>query len=89
MNMAYSYEAERDKLFTDEGQRLFIEMRDTTFRLMEEAGAARMDKMMAGLAGDAWTMLACADRMVEIGDIKEITPSVGVAGQHRVFVRNY
>ena len=29
--------------------------------------------------------LACVDRLVELGEIKEITNG-GVAGQHRVFI---
>jgi hypothetical protein len=84
--MSYSYEAEKANLFTDEGQRMFIKMRDTTFRLLRDAGAVKMSSMMSGVTGDSWTMLACADRMVELGDIVEITPKT-VAGQDRVFVR--
>jgi hypothetical protein len=76
----------RDRLFTDEGQRMFLKCRDTTQRLLDTAGAARMDKMIAGLTGDSWLMLACADRMIELGELAEISPP-GSAGQYRIFVR--
>ena len=84
--MSYAYENEKSKLFDDEGQRMFIKMRDTTFGLLREAGAVKMSSLMRGLTGDTWTMLACADRMIELGDLTEITPET-VAGQDRVFVR--
>jgi hypothetical protein len=84
--VSYNYQAEREKLFTEDGQRMFLKFRDTTNRLLQEAGAARMDKMIAGLTGDIWLMLACADWMVELGEIVEISPP-NSAGQHRVFLK--
>jgi hypothetical protein len=35
--------------------------------------------------GDSWTMLACVDRLVELGEIREIVQA-DVPGQYRVFV---
>lgn len=84
--MSYRYEEQREQLFTDDGQRTFLKFRDMTNHLLKEAGAARMDCMMSGLSGDTWMMLACADRMVELGEIVEISPP-NSAGQHRIFVR--
>ncbi|MFT6496232.1 MAG: hypothetical protein ACJA2A_002018 [Cycloclasticus pugetii] len=31
-------------------------------------------------------MLACVDRLVELGEIKELTKDMKVAGQHRVYI---
>lgn len=84
--MSYNYAEQREQLFTDDGQKMFLKMRDNTDRLLTAAGAVRMDKMMAGLTGSSWMMLACADRMVELGEIVEISPP-NAAGQHRVFTR--
>lgn len=83
----YCYQTEREKLFTEEGQNILLKIRDNVKRLIEEAGAVRFIEGTNGCCGDSWTMLACFDRMVEIGDIREITGS-NVAGQHRVFVSN-
>jgi len=80
----YNYQTERQSLFTEEGQIMFLRIRDKTQQLLKTSGAARAQEMMVG-TGDSWKMLACLDRMVELREIREITAS-GVAGQHRVFV---
>lgn len=84
--MSYNYQTQRANLFTEEGQRMFLKFRDNTNKLLGSAGAVRMDKMMAGLTGDSWDMLACGDRMVELGELVEISPSNSV-GQYRIFTR--
>lgn len=83
--MSYDYQEQRPRLFTDEGQRMFLKMRDTTRNLIRKAGVARMDKMMAGLTGVVWDMMACADRMVELGELHEIPNPLSTAGQYRLF----
>ena len=83
----YHYEAERSKLFTDEGQQLFLKIRDRVNVLLAEAGAVRQQEAVNGSAGDSWTMLACLDRMVELGELRELT-GPKAPGQHRVFVRD-
>jgi hypothetical protein len=82
----YVYQELRDKLFTDEGQRTFLQIRDRVKRILAMAGAVRMSEAIAGTTGDSWTMLACVDRLVELGEIREITQKGEVAGQYRVFV---
>lgn len=80
----YKYETEKSKLFTEEGQITFLKVRDHTHRLVAEAGAVRMDKAVNVACGDAWLLLACVDRMVELGELEEVTTQG--FGQHRVFV---
>ena len=84
----YNYEKEKPFLFTDEGQRMFLKVRDKTQSLMKLAGCARSQEMISGNTGSSWSMLACVDRMVELKEIREITNRNIVAGQHRVFVSN-
>jgi hypothetical protein len=84
--MSYDYLAERPKLFTEDGQVMFLKIRDNTKRLLTQAGAVRCQEATSGTAGDSWMMLACVDRLVELGELREITRDQGVAGQHRVFV---
>ena len=79
----YEYQTERSKLFTAEGQRLFLKIRDQVFILLEHAGAVRMQEAIAGES--SWEALACVDRLVELGRLREITER-GVPGQYRVFV---
>lgn len=83
--MGYEYLLKREQLFSDEGSRLFTNVRDNVKRLLEESGAVRMQEAISGNTGDSWLMLACMDRMVELGELRELTQNV--PGQHRVFVR--
>ena len=84
--MPYNYADERANLFTDDGQKMLLAVRDKTFGLLRIAGACRSQEMTAGLSGNSWTMLACVDRLVELGDIREVTDPKKTWGQHRVFV---
>lgn len=81
--MSYEYEKEKSALFTDAGQRSFIKVRDKAFEFLKIAGAFSSNKIIG--IGDPWFYLACLDRMVELGDIVEITGS-NRRGQDRVFV---
>lgn len=81
----YNYQSERAAIFTEDGQKMFLSIRDNVQRLLKTAGAVRMQEAIAGQTGSSWQMLACVDRLVELNEIREIT-APGVAGQWRVFV---
>ena len=68
----YNYQQVKPLLFSDEGQRLFLKCRDRVKDLLKASGAVRMEEAIKTLSGDSWTMLACLDRMVELGEIREI-----------------
>ena len=83
----YRYEDEREKLFTDEGQRMLLKVRDFVDKTLAVAGAVRMQEAVSAAgSGSSWAMLACVDRLAELGEIREISQG-HVVGQHRVFVR--
>jgi hypothetical protein len=82
----YNYETEKKEIFTEDGQVMFLKIRDNVNDLLKKAGAVRMQEAIAKTTGSSWTMLACVDRMVELGELREITAN-GIAGQHRVFTR--
>jgi hypothetical protein len=86
--MSYNYASQRANLFTEEGLKLFTAWRDRAYELLEEAGAFRWGTLSLppGIgAADTWDMLACADLMIERGELREVTNG-NVAGQDRVFV---
>jgi len=85
MSENYQYNDIKPRLFTDEGQRLFLAIRDRTNDLLKQAGAARCHEMISGSLGELWDMLACVDRMIELKEIREVTTGE-VMWQHRVFV---
>ena len=81
----YNYKEEKENILTDEGQRDFLKVRDHVHKVLELAGSIRMDKAIGVLdCGINWTMMACVDRLVELGEIKEIKYDHRV-GQHRIF----
>ncbi len=82
----YEYSKLKEKVFTERGQEMFLEIRDNTKSLLKSSGAVRMQEAIKGTSGDSWLMLACVDRMVELEELKELT-SDDVIGQNRVFVR--
>lgn len=83
--MSYNYSEQRKELFTESGQILFLRIRDKVQELLLLAGAFRMQEVLAG--GNGWEILACVDRLVELGEIKEIE-QVDCAAQQRIFVKD-
>lgn len=83
----YDYQTERPRVFTEEGQVMFLKIRDRAQSLLKTAGAARLGEIINGCTGDSWQMLACVDRLVELGELRELTQGMDVARQDRVFVK--
>ena len=82
----YNYQTEKQNLLTDEGQRTLIKVRDHVLKTLKISGAMTMGAAMdAADSGDSWIMMAYVDRLVELGDIREIKQGE-VAGQYRIFV---
>ena len=84
--MSYDYQKERERLFTDDGQRTFLKIRDHVKYLLKTAGAFRLGEAVATTTGDSWQHIACLDRLVELGEIVELKRECGeVWAQYRVF----
>lgn len=83
--MSYDYAEMRPAVFTEDGQVVFLKIRDRAKALTAEAGAATLEKIIQGVSGDTWVMLACVDRLVELGELREVIQAGPVAGRHRVF----
>jgi hypothetical protein len=83
--MSYKYEDIKPMIFSEDGQNMFLRIRDHITDILSVAGAIRMQEAISVATGDSWQMLACVDRMVEIGELREVT-GIGVPGQYRVFV---
>ncbi len=67
--MSYDYATERPGLFTEEGQEMFIKIRDKVKSLLKTSGAFRGVEAFGGVCGDNWAQQACLDRMIEMGEI--------------------
>jgi len=84
----YDYEVEKAELFTEAGQVMFLAIRDKVHKLLKTAGAFRLQEAIANQSGSGWQMLACIDRLIELGEITEITPS-STAGQYQVYIARH
>lgn len=83
----YSYYKTKSALFTEEIQSRFLQIRDRAHKLLDTSGAASMSLILAGVDGDNWENMACVDRLVELGELREISYGE-VAYQNRIFVKN-
>ena len=85
--MGYEYKVERPSVFTEEGVRNLLHVRDQAFAAIKIAGVVNMQKAVTGLTGSSWEHLALVDFLVEIGDLHEVRQAQASAGQYRLFTR--
>ena len=80
------YNELKSTVLTDEGQRRFLKVRDAAHKLLGQSGAVRLGELLtaANISGDSWEMLACVDRLVELGELKEVY--YGGATQYKVYI---
>ena len=84
--MSYNYNDFRNDVFKEENQQMFLSIKDKALELINIAGCARMQEIIRGQTGDSWVMLACVDRLVEMGFLKEVGYD-HLAGQYRIFTK--
>lgn len=83
----YNYKDERMNLFTDEGQKLLLKVRDKAQSLLKTSGAFRMTEVLQGIGGDSsFQQLACIDRLIELQEIVECSNPLSKATQDKVFI---
>lgn len=83
----YNYKEMKHLVFKEENQKDFLKVRDNAQKFLSESGSFTMLSAIRGVSGDSWLLLAYVDRLVEIGEIREITTSPNASAQNRVFVR--
>ena len=82
----YNYQEMKTQVFEEKNQVDFLKVRDTVKSLLEYCGSFKFSEAVREVHGDSWLMMAYVDRLVELGEIREITPP-NTAGQHRVFIK--
>ncbi len=85
----YHYDNHKAWATSEKGQKQFLSIRDKARTLMKTAGAASMERLIAGQVGSVWEMMACVDRLVELNELIEIPNPMSRAGQHRLFIAPY
>lgn len=74
--MSYDYKKQKHVVFEEENQKLFLGIRDAIQAKLKISGAITQNNAIClpkdvG-AADSWTMLACVDRLVELGEIRKV-----------------
>jgi len=82
----YNYNELKPKIFTEENQKEFLKIRDKVHETIAIAGCISMGHASAG-SGEVWERMAMVDRLVELGEIREVKQVGYVAGQHRIFTK--
>jgi len=84
----YNYQNERSSIFTEEGSVRFTKIRDHVLHRIRYTGAIDMHNAMCapGTSGDTWKLMACVDRLVELGELREVKNPYSECGQDRLFV---
>jgi hypothetical protein len=87
MSTIYSYEVHKKNVFTEEGQVLFLKIRDRAKNLLKTSGAFREGELLNGngISGDSWLQLACVDRLVELGEIVRLRDPETCWRQYQVY----
>ena len=83
--MTYSYDVEKQHLFTERGTQMLLQVRDRVKHLLEIAGAFRQSEALNTISGDSWQQMAALDYLVEKGEI--ICVRHDCWSQYRVFCR--
>lgn len=81
----YKYEDLKPRIFTENAQVEFLKVRDNVQKLLSVSDSFTMSSALKGVYGDSWLQMAFVDRLVELGEIREVSGS-DVFGQYRVFV---
>jgi len=82
----YNYYQLKQDIFTEKGQARFLIIRDNVNSLLAKSGAVMMENAISELSGDSWERMSYVDRMVELGELIEVSKA-NTMGQHRVFMR--
>lgn len=84
----YNYEKEKPEIFTEKGNEIFLKIRDNVFKILKLKGLINMSDAIKSCSGSNWFLMACIDRMVELGEIQEVVfkDNRYTMGQDRMFI---
>ena len=84
----YSYADWKHVVLTDDGQRAFLAVRDFVQTALKQHGAVTAGKAMerASRLGDSFSMMACVDRLIELGEVRVVVTATECHWQHQVLV---
>jgi len=81
----YNYKELKPTVFTEEGQKTFLKIRDNMNALVVLAGVCTLDRAISGCTGNVWEQMACVDRLVELNEFVEVIQGKIPVAQQRIF----
>lgn len=84
----YNYNEQKAKLFTTEGVKMLMQISANAKRLTDIAGCATIEKVISCASGDTWTMLACIDYLIEIGELRKVHQALSCLSQYEIVASN-
>lgn len=82
----YVYEEQKARIFTEDGVKTLLSLRDRVHSFLGETGAFRVDEAL-GIEGDTYLLCAIIEFLAEIGEIKAAAEGPDLNFQDHVFVR--
>ena len=70
--MGYSYEKERENIFTEDGVKFLMKVIIAAESLERTKGVVIVDDVQQIVSGDTWDSLACIDYLCEQGMLHEL-----------------
>jgi hypothetical protein len=83
--VSYNYQRQREELFTENGFRILLTIRDNVKRLLDCSGSFKASHALKDVTGDSWVMLAALDYLVEINEIVRVTGQSETWGLSQIF----
>lgn len=85
--MPYDYQKERPYVFTEEGQGKLLNVLDKARQCLKVSGAVSAGVLLeAAGSGNCWELMACVERLVELGYLRLVPGSDAHAWQCGVYV---
>ena len=82
----YKYEDEKKYVFTNPGHFILGKIQVRALEMIQHAGVCRLQNLIDNITCSDWEAMACVDRLVELGILREIAYEYP-SGQNRLFVK--
>jgi len=83
----YNYEFHKKELYSDLGMQMLLDVNDKAIKLIEVSGCVKVSKVLDGITGDSFTMLACIDQLIKMKRVREVFPVSGSTAQNRILIK--
>jgi len=66
---------------------MLININDILSKKLDISGCVKVSYVTKEVCGDSFMALACVDKLIELGFIKEVFPVIGTASNNRILIK--